>query len=87
VLARTGGRALVAARPTTGRTHQLRVQLAAAGHPVVGDDHYGPPFAPGAPSAAGRVQLHAARLVLPALRDSPPRAFEAPPPPDFAAQG
>jgi len=34
--------ALVAARPTTGRTHQIRVHLAAAGHPVLGDPLYGP---------------------------------------------
>jgi len=34
--------ALVAARPTTGRTHQIRVHLAAAGHPVLGDPLYAP---------------------------------------------
>jgi RluA family pseudouridine synthase len=35
------GTALVEARPLTGRTHQIRVHLAATGHPVVGDDLYG----------------------------------------------
>lgn len=35
------GRALVLARPHTGRTHQIRVHLAAGGHPVVGDALYG----------------------------------------------
>jgi 23S rRNA pseudouridine1911/1915/1917 synthase len=34
--------ALVAARPLTGRMHQIRVHLAHAGHPVIGDKLYGP---------------------------------------------
>jgi 23S rRNA pseudouridine1911/1915/1917 synthase len=34
-------RALVLAQPLTGRTHQIRVHLAAAGHPVFGDTLYG----------------------------------------------
>ena len=33
--------ALVALRPHTGRTHQLRVHMAHAGHPIVGDGKYG----------------------------------------------
>ena len=32
---------LIAARPLTGRTHQIRVHLAGAGHPVIGDALYG----------------------------------------------
>jgi 23S rRNA pseudouridine1911/1915/1917 synthase len=32
---------LVEARPRTGRTHQIRVHLSAAGHPVLGDRAYG----------------------------------------------
>lgn len=33
--------ALIEARPTTGRTHQIRVHLAAIGHPIIGDQLYG----------------------------------------------
>lgn len=41
VLATSGDRALVEARPLTGRTHQIRLHLAADGWPVLGDDLYG----------------------------------------------
>jgi 23S rRNA pseudouridine1911/1915/1917 synthase len=34
--------ALIEAEPKTGRTHQIRVHLAFAGHPIVGDKIYGP---------------------------------------------
>ena len=43
VLARSAGRALIEARPLTGRTHQIRLHLTASGCPVVGDDLYGRP--------------------------------------------
>jgi 23S rRNA pseudouridine1911/1915/1917 synthase len=39
---RDGRFALVRAFPETGRTHQIRVHLAYAGHSVVGDKIYGP---------------------------------------------
>jgi 23S rRNA pseudouridine1911/1915/1917 synthase len=45
-------------RPRTGRMHQLRVHLAAIGHPILGDRAYGGPRAP-------RLMLHAERLALP----------------------
>lgn len=41
VLAASQGRALLRLTPTTGRTHQLRVHMAAIGHPLIGDWLYG----------------------------------------------
>ena len=45
VVAEHGGVTLVQLSPETGRTHQLRVHLAALGHPIVGDQVYGSPSA------------------------------------------
>jgi 23S rRNA pseudouridine1911/1915/1917 synthase len=41
VLQSLGNRSLIDARPFTGRTHQIRVHLAEAGHSIVGDELYG----------------------------------------------
>jgi RluA family pseudouridine synthase len=41
VIDQRAGRALVMCWPLTGRTHQIRLHLAAVGHPVLGDELYG----------------------------------------------
>jgi tRNA pseudouridine32 synthase/23S rRNA pseudouridine746 synthase len=48
--------------PLTGRTHQLRVHCAHAGHPILGDVLYGPQ--PHTANLAERLMLHAAALIL-----------------------
>lgn len=55
-----GGRSLVRLRLETGRTHQIRVHMAAMGHPVTGDFLYGQETA----LLPGRFALHSARLRL-----------------------
>ena len=57
--------ALVALRPLTGRTHQLRVHMAHVGHPIMGDGKYGGEAAHPGGVITGRLHLHAWRLVLP----------------------
>ncbi len=62
--ARAGERALVAAQPITGRPDQIRIHLAAAGAPVVGDPLFGPGGTPksDATPGAGGYLLHATAL-------------------------
>jgi 23S rRNA pseudouridine1911/1915/1917 synthase len=83
VLRDDGERSLVECRPRTGRTHQLRVHLSEAGHPIVGDELYGAPR--GEHARVGRFLLHAWRLVLPAVAGEPAAAFEHAPGAEFGA--
>lgn len=65
VLDRAGNRcAWVELQPLTGRTHQLRVHMAAIGHPIVGDGKYGGPDAFLSGSISRKMHLHARRLII-----------------------
>jgi 23S rRNA pseudouridine1911/1915/1917 synthase len=58
-----GDAAILAAYPGTGRTHQIRLHLAAAGHPILGDTRYGGP-AHYRGNDLSQHLLHAYRLAL-----------------------
>lgn len=60
--------------PLTGRTHQLRVHLAAIGHRIVGDALYGQT------DGATRLLLHATRLAFHHPADDSPQVFLCPAP-------
>jgi 23S rRNA pseudouridine1911/1915/1917 synthase len=60
VLATAGGRSLVEIELETGRKHQIRVQLAHLGCPIVGDVRYGSQ----APLASGQIALLAREITL-----------------------
>jgi len=63
----------------TGRTHQIRVHLAAIGHPIVGDWLYGRPD-------AARPMLHAATVAMRHPLTGEPLCVAAPIPDDFLAE-
>lgn len=63
VIERAGNRAAwVELQPYTGRTHQLRVHLAAIGHPIVGDGKYGGQAAFLTGGISRKMHLHARRI-------------------------
>jgi 23S rRNA pseudouridine1911/1915/1917 synthase len=73
-----GREALVRCELITGRTHQIRVHLASAGWPIVGDRTYGT-----ADTRISRQALHAHRVSLPHPLTREPLDFEAPIPPEM----
>ena len=75
-----GRHALLDVRLETGRTHQIRVHLAAIGLPVVGDTLYGVPD-----EELRRQFLHAWRLAFPHPVTGEPVAVESPLPPELQA--
>ena len=63
VIARAGNRASwVELQPLTGRTHQLRVHMAAIGHPIVGDGKYGGKESFLTGTISRKMHLHARRI-------------------------
>ncbi|HXV22912.1 MAG TPA: RluA family pseudouridine synthase [Alphaproteobacteria bacterium] len=87
------GAALLSCRLMTGRTHQIRVHLAAIGHPLIGDATYGrstsarlrrlPPAAQEAVRSFKRQALHAAVLGFAHPVSGQRLRFETPPPADM----
>ncbi len=75
-----GSASLLAVRIFTGRTHQIRVHLAHAGHPLLGDALYAPARVR---DRAPRQMLHAWRLSFRHPVSGVELAFTAPPPEDF----
>ena len=78
VLSTVDGYSLVRCELVTGRTHQIRVHLAARGWPIAGDASYGE-----AHPALTRQALHAWRLTLPHPVTREPLRIEAPVPRDL----
>jgi 23S rRNA (cytosine1962-C5)-methyltransferase len=73
VLRRVDNRALLELSPETGRTHQLRVQIAAMGGQIAGDRLYGT-------APAARLMLHAVKLSLTHPATGEPLEVSAPAP-------
>ena len=84
LMQRYGRYSLLEAELRTGRTHQIRVHLASAGFPIVGDDKYGSDDvrAQFARMGFSRMFLHAYRLEMPHPLTGEPMAWSAPLPPE-----
>ncbi|GGE50631.1 RNA pseudouridine synthase [Agaricicola taiwanensis] len=82
LMGESDGFALLELKPLTGRTHQIRVHLAAIGCPILGERIYdkSPP-----PPAGPMLHLHAAAVTVPMRENHEPVAVTAAPPPHISA--
>ena len=87
VLGRAEGTTTLELRPMTGRSHQLRVQLAARGWPIVGDRKYGATRSLKAEDGGFRVALHARQLTFTHPTSKEAISVLAPTPADWPASG
>lgn len=85
VLHRFGVATHVRARLETGRTHQIRIHFAAAGHPVIGERVYRPIRMEEAELTATRQMLHAGEIAFSHPATGQRVRVAAPPPADFSA--
>ncbi len=89
VIARSAFATRLWLHPETGRTHQLRVHAARAGHPLLGDEAYGGAkrvvLADGRVVTVKRPMLHCARVELPHPATGERLSIEAPIPTDLEA--
>ena len=85
LMRQVGEFSLLEAELKTGRTHQIRVHLAALAHPIAGDDKYGDPDLNRALKKRGlrRMFLHAARLEMKHPLTGAPLRLTAPLPRDL----
>jgi 23S rRNA pseudouridine1911/1915/1917 synthase len=81
---RTNPATLIKARPQTGRTHQIRVHLASAGYPCLGDSLYGRRSKIETDWIRGRQALHALALKVSHPRTNDRLEFIAPLPIDMS---
>ena len=75
VLAQRGNRSILELQLETGRKNQIRVQLAALGHPIVGDSKYG-----ASTGSARRLMLHSCELSFSHPVSGAPMKFVSIPP-------
>jgi len=87
VLDRSPERTLVELRPKTGRSHQLRVQLASRGFPIVGDVKYGAKVPIHTLKGQPRIALHARVLKFNHPTRREPIELSAPLPADWPGLG